>query len=226
MNDILSSLIVVAVTGVVVILIFVLVARQKRQREASLKNMASMNGWTYEAVSEKNLKGYRFRKADWLIEGLTESSTNSSGSESTTTVTSSTRWFSKEARLVGGIVMIGPRQPELNLGGIGAMVMNAALHLMIGDEADIAKGIERVELGSLEVMNRYMVWTNQPETAKELLNMNVENALLNWPPKKVPPVVKYSPAGLEIKVQGSKLYQEDELYALVKLGNVLLDAAR
>ena len=149
MNDIISSLIVVAVTGVVVILIFWLVARQKRQREAVLKNMASMNGWIYETVHEKDLKGYRLRKGDWLIEGLTESTNSSSGSSSTTTVSSMTRWFSKEARLVGGMVMIGPRQPDVNLGEIGSFVMNAALHLMIGNEADIARGIERVELGSL-----------------------------------------------------------------------------
>ena len=56
--------------------------------------------------------------------------------------------------------------------------------------------------------------------------MHVESALLNWPPKKVPPVIKYSPRGLEVKVQGQRLSAEEDLMALVKLGNVLLDAAR
>ena len=226
MDDIVSSLIVVAITGVVVILIFWLVARQKKQREATLKNMASMNGWIYESVNEPSVKGYRLRKGDWLIEGLNEATMTHTENTGSSNVTSMTRWFSKEIRLTDGIILIGPRQPEINLGAMGDFVMNVALQKLLGDEAQNAKGIERVELGSLELMQRYMIWTNQVETAKELLTMNVENALLNWPAKKVPPVIKYSYAGMEIKVQGFRIYDEQELYALIKIGNMLLDAAR
>jgi hypothetical protein len=73
-------------------------------------------------------------------------------------------------------------------------------------------------------MARYMVYTNREETAKKLLDQPLENALLVWP-MKLPPVVKFSPAGIEIKVQGQRLYKEQELVALVKLGNSLLDSA-
>lgn len=226
MDNIVSSLIVVAVTGVVVILIFWLVARQKKQREATLKNMASLNGWIYEPVNEPSIKGYRLRKGDWLVEGLNETTMTHSENTGSSNVTSMTRWFSKEARLTDGIILIGPRQPDINIGGVGDFLLQNALRLMIGEEAVTAKGIERVELGSLELMQRYMIWTNRVEAAKSLLTMNVENALLGWPAKKVPPVIKYSNAGMEIKVQGVRIYDEQELYALMKIGNMLLDAAR
>ena len=157
MDDIVSSLIVVAITGVVVILIFWLVARQKKQREATLKNMASMNGWIYESVNEPSVKGYRLRKGDWLIEGLNEATMTHTENTGSSNVTSMTRWFSKEIRLTDGIILIGPRQPEINLGAMGDFVMNVALQKLLGDEAQNAKGIERVELGSLELMQRYMI---------------------------------------------------------------------
>lgn len=225
MDDIISSLIVIAVTAVVVGLIFWLVARKNRQREAALRQLASLNGWVYEPIKEQYRKGYRLSKGAWNIEAVNTTTSNSPENTGSSTVTSETRWFNNEARLSNGMLLIGPRQPEINLGNVSGFLMQAALQLMIGDEAQDAKGIESIELGSLELMKRYMVWTNQPETAKEFLNMHVESALLNWPPKKVPPVIKYSPRGLEVKVQGQRLSTAEDLTALVKLGNVLLDAA-
>ena len=226
MDDIISSLIVIAVTAVVVALIFWLVARKNRQREAALRQLASLNGWVYEPIKEQYRKGHRLSKGAWSIEAVNTTTSNSPENTGSSTVTSETRWFNNEARFSGGMVLIGPRQPEINLGNVSGFLIQAALQLMIGDEAQDAKGIESVELGSLELMKRYMVWTNQPDTAKEFLNMHVESALLNWPPKKVPPVIKYSPRGLEVKVQGQRLSAAEDLMALVKLGNVLLDAAR
>ncbi|MRS03012.1 hypothetical protein EG832_07285 [bacterium] len=123
-----------------------------------------------------------------------------------------------------GIILIGPHQPEINFGGLGDVVKMVALRLMIGSEFDSAIGIERVELGSLELMAKYMVWTNREETAKRFLDDSLENALRAWP-LKMPPLVKFSPAGLEIKVQGQRFYKEQDIYALVKLGSTALDSA-
>jgi hypothetical protein len=127
-------------------------------------------------------------------------------------------------RMPDGIVLIGPHQPDVNFGGLGEMVKQVALRMMIGSEFDSAIGIERVELGSLELMARYMVWTNREEIAKKLVDQQAEDALRAWP-LKLPPVVKFSPNGLEIKYQGQRLYKEQDLYALVKLGSTLLDSA-
>jgi hypothetical protein len=224
MDNLIPGLIVVVVTGLVVGGIFWLAAHNKKKRDQALQNLASLNGWVYEAVTEKLSSGYRLHKGDWLIEGLNESTSHSSESSSSSSVSSYTRWFSSAARLPDGIVLIGPRQPDVNLAGMGDFLLQAALRLMIGSDADAAQGIQPVELGSLELMRRCMVWTNRAEVAKNLLDSQVETALLNFP-GRLPLVVKFSQAGLEAKVQGVRLYKEQELYALVKLGGALLDAA-
>lgn len=224
MNDLTSGLIVVVCTAVVVGLIFLLVARHNRHREAALRNLASLNGWTFEAISERHTKGVRLRKGEWLIEAVNTSSHGPSDTADSSTVTSLTRWFSDVVRMPDGIVLIGLRQPEIGLANISTFLVQAALGLMIGDEAKNAEGIQQVELGSLELMSRFMVWTNREEAAKKLLDQAVENALLNLP-KRLQSVVKYSPSGLEIKIHGVRLYKEEDLYALVKLGAALLDSA-
>jgi len=222
MSDLYSGLIVIVIVGVIIGLIFILVAAQKKKRVEALRTLASMNGWIYEPVEETLSSGWRLSKGEWMIEALNQTTKNTS--ENSTTVTSQTLWTSKSARLADGIVLIGPHQPEINFGGMGEMMIQMALRLMIGSEADIAVGIQRVELGSLELMARYMVWTNREETAKKLVDDQLENALRAWP-LKMPPVIKFSPKGLEIKVQGSRLAGEQDLLALVKLGNTLLDSA-
>lgn len=224
MSELTSGLIVVAITGVLIGVIFLLVAAQKKKRTATLRHLAGMNGWCYEPVEEQLSSGWRLRKGEWTIEALNLTSKNSSDNSNSSTVNSQTRWLSSAVGMKDGIILIGPHQPEINFGGLGDMMMQMGLRLMIGDEADDAVGIQRVELGSLELMARYMVWTNREEIAKQLIDQQLENGLRAWP-LKLPPVVKFSPAGLEIKLQGLRLYKEQDIYALVKLGNTLLDSA-
>ncbi len=224
MSDLTAGLIVVCVTGLIIGLIFVLVAAQNKKRETGLRNLASLNGWSYESVEDKTSSGWRLRKGEWTIESLNQTTKSSSDNSNSSTVNSMTRWFSDAVRMSDGIVLIGPHQPEINFGGLGDMVKMVALRLMIGSEFDSAIGIERVELGSLELMAKYMVWTNREETAKLFLDQQLENELRAWP-MKLPPVVKFSPAGLEIKMQGMRLSKEQDIYALVKLGGSALDSA-
>lgn len=224
MSDLTSGLIVVAVTGVLIGVIFLLVGAQKKKRAADLRNLASMNGWSYEPVEEQLSSGWRLRKGEWMIEAINQTTKSASDSANSSTVNSLTCWVSDAVHMPDGMVLIGPHQPEVNFGGLGEMVKQVALRMMIGSEFDSAVGIERVELGSLELMSRYMVWTNREEIAKKLVYQQVEDALRAWP-LKLPPVVKFSPAGLEIKVQGQRLYKEQDLYTLVKLGSTLLDSA-
>lgn len=224
MSDLTARLIVVGVTGLIIGLIFVLVAAQKKKRETGLRNLASLNGWSYESVEDKTSSGWRLRKGEWTIESLNQTTKSSSDNSNSSTVNSTTRWFSDAARMPDGIVLIGPHQPEINFGGLGDMVKMVALRLMIGSEFDSAIGIERVELGSLELMAKYMVWTNREEIAKKFLDDSLENALRSWP-LKMPPLVKFSPEGLEIKIQGQRLFKEQDIYALVKLGGSALDSA-
>ena len=224
MGDLIPSLIVIAVTGLVVGLIFYLVHRNKTAKEKAIRDLAAANGWTYEPVVERLASGFRLRKGSWVIEALTISSSNSEAGPGSSTTSSSTRWFSGEPRLSEGMVLIGPRQPEVNLGNVSSFLMQAALRLMIGPDTKDVAGIQQVELGSLALMQRFMVWTNREEAAKKLLSQQVESTLINWS-NKLLPVVKFSPSGLEVSVKEARLCKEADLFALVKLGNALLDAA-
>jgi hypothetical protein len=224
MNDLTTGLIIVVITGLLVGMTFLLVYWNKKQRDIALRSLAGTNGWMVEIVNDRNASGYRLRKGDWMIESLNQTSNSSSDNSNSTTVNSLTRWFSESVRMTDGIVLIGPHQPDIDFAGLGEMVKMVALRIMIGSEFDSAVGIERVELGSLELMARYMVWTNRAEIAKKLVDEPLENALRAWP-LKLPTVIKFSPAGLEIKVQSQRLYKEQDLYALVKLGSTLLDSA-
>ncbi len=222
MSDLTMGIIIVIATVLFVALIFILVAAQKRKRISALRGLASLNGWSFETVEDNNASGWRLRKGEWILEALNQSTKSSS--ENSTTVNSTTRWFSDAMRMPDGIVLIGPHQPEINFGGLGEVVKMVALRLMVGSEFDSAIGIERVELGSLELMAKYMVWTNREERAKKFLDETLENALRAWP-LKMPPLVKFSPAGLEIKIQGQRLFKEQDIYALIKLGSTALDSA-
>ncbi len=224
MDDLIPSLIVIAATALLVGVIFYLVHRNKVAKESAVKTLAAANGWIYEAVTERLSSGFRLRKGNWMIESLTTSSSKPEAGPGSSTTSSSTRWFCSEPRLPDGMVMIGPRQPEVNLGNINSFLMQAALALMIGPDAKDAAGIQQVELGSLALMRRFMVWTNREEAARKLISQQVESALLNWS-NKLLPVVKYSSSGLEVSVKEARLYKEADLYALVKLGNALEDAA-
>lgn len=224
MSDLTSGLIVVAVTAVLIGVIFLLVGAQKKKRISALRHLASMNGWSYEPIEEQLASGWRLRKGEWTIEAINQTTKNSSDSANSSTVNSYTRWFSSSVHLKDGVILIGPHQVEINFGGLGDMMLQMGLRLMIGDEAEDAVGIQRVELGSLELMARYMVWTNREEIAQQLIDQQLENELRAWP-MKLPPVIKFSPKGIEIKVQGMRLYKEQDLFAMVKLGNSLLDSA-
>jgi len=224
MSNLYTGSIVAFITVLLVGMTFILVFWNKKQRETALRSLASKNGWMIEMVKDRNASGYRLRKGEWMIESLDQTSNSSSDNSNSTTVNSLTRWVSKTMRMPDGIVLIGPHLPEISLGDVGDMMIQVALRLMIGSDADIAVGIQRVELGSLELMARYMVWTNREEIAKKLLDQPLENALRAWP-MKMPPVIKFSTSGLEIKIQGPRLYKEQDITALVKLGNTLLDSA-
>lgn len=224
MEDLLPGLIVLGVTLVGVAVIFWLVARNRHQREQRMQALASRQGWFYEKVSERKSSGYRFRKSEWTLSAVNESTTE--GSDTTTSsVASHTVWQSSSVRMPQGIVLIGPRQPAINLGGLNAVLMQTMLQLMIGKDAEDAKDIHEITLGSLALNDRFMVYTNQDEIVKKLIDERVDAALVAFP-GKLPLVARFSPSGLEVKVMGHRLDKEADLLALVKLGNALLESAR
>ena len=91
--------------------------------------------------------------------------------------------------------MIGPKIPQVQLGGFGDMVLQKALRMMLGDEAGQAAGLGEVKVGRGSFGERYSVWATSREAAEKMLTFDLENALLKWQGKELFPVLKFSSAG-------------------------------
>ena len=114
MDDITLSLIVILVTGLVVVLIFIMVRRNRGELEKRLAQMALERGWRLELVKERLAYGQRIHHQDWVIELLTESS-GKPEAEGSSNVAASTLWRAPGS---GSTILIGPRTAQINLGGI------------------------------------------------------------------------------------------------------------
>jgi hypothetical protein len=220
MSDLAGGLLVLLGTAIFIGLIFLVLKKRKTDTTQSIQMLATKKGWRYEKVEERLSSGYRLHGRDWIYEAIKTVSSTSSGTGSSEFSTVS-RWFSKQVFFELGILLIGPKQPNIELGGIGEVLKQTMLRLMIGKEADDASGIEEALIGRMALRERYMVWTNQEEKAREVLNVEVENALILYP-GKIPPVVKFNSDGLEVKVIGPKLEKPEEITGLIAIGEAFL----
>ena len=213
MNDITLSLIVILATGLLVILIFVLVRRNRSVQEKRLAQMALERGWRLELVKEPLSYGQRIHHRDWVIELLTESS-GKPEAEGSSNVTASTVW---KAPVTGSTVLVGPRTTQISLGGLGETITRQLLQMALGEEAE---GLEEVKAGSGEFQKRYMIYAKDPEMVVRLINPFFESTLLNW--SKYAPMVKRTAQGLSVELRNFRLKKPEEIDTLAKLGEFLL----
>jgi len=221
MSDLAGGLLVILGTAIVIGIIFLVVHKRKTDTSQSIQELATKKGWRYEMVDERLSSGYRLHGRDWIFEALSASTSTNSGPGSSE-ISNLSRWFTSQAVFDPGILLIGPKQPNVELGGIGEVIKQTMLRLMIGKDADDALGIEEALIGRMALRERYMVWTNQEENARQVLTVEVENALILYP-GKIPPVVKLNSAGLEVKVISHVLEKPEEIAALIAIGEAFLE---
>jgi len=221
MGDLAGGLLVLLGTAIFIGIIFLVINKRKTDTVQVVQALAARKGWRFEKVSERLASGYRLIGNGWTYEAIKTASSTSSGPGSSEISTVS-RWFTNQVFFDPGILLIGPRQPNVDLGGIGEMLKQTMLRLMIGKEAEDALGIEEALIGRMALRERYMVWTNQEEKAREVLTVEVENALILYP-GKIPPVVKFNSSGLEVKVISHVLEKPEEIAALIAIGEAFLE---
>lgn len=221
MGDLAGGLLVLLGTAIFIGIIFLVINKRKTDTVQVAQALAARKGWRFEKVSERLASGYRLIGNGWTYEAIKTASSTSTGPGSSEISTVS-RWFTNQVFFDPGILLIGPRQPNVDLGGIGEMLKQTMLRLMIGKEAEDALGIEEALIGRMALRERYMVWTNQEEKAREVLTVEVENALILYP-GKIPPVVKFNSSGLEVKVISHVLEKPEELAALIAIGEAFLE---
>lgn len=220
MGDLLVSAIVVIVTGVIVAAIFIITGKKKKEKEAALVQLAQRNGWAYEKVNRAQLAGFILRAADWSLEALVSSSVHTSEAGSSP-VAYNNKWSTDKVTSQEGLVMIGPKIPQVQLGGFGDMVLQKALRMMLGDEAGQAAGLGEVKVGRGSFGERYSVWATSQEAAEKMLTFDLENALLKWQGKELP-VLKFSSAGTQITTRQARIDTVEGVQALVDLGEAVL----
>ena len=221
MSDLCGGLLVILGTLIFIGILVLVVKKRKTDTTQSIQILATKKGWRYEKVGERLSSGYRLHGRDWTFEALSASASTSSGPGSSE-ISNLSRWFTNQVVFDPGILLIGPKQPNVELGGIGEVLKQTMLRLMIGNDADDALGIEEALIGRMALRDRYMVWTNQEENAREVLTVEVENALILYP-GKIPPVVKYNKTGLEVKVISHKLEKPEEIAGIIAVGEAFLE---
>ncbi|HNR02175.1 MAG TPA: hypothetical protein PKK59_06555 [Anaerolineaceae bacterium] len=220
MGDLLVSAIVIVVTAVIVAAIFIITGKKKKEKEAAITQLAQRNGWTYERVNQPQLAGFILRASDWTLESLVSSDPRTSEAGSSP-VAYNNRWYTDRVSSAQGLVMIGPKLPQVQLGAFGDVVLQKALRVMLGDEADQAAGLAEVKVGRGSLAERYSVWSVSQEAAERALTYEVENALLRWKGKELP-VLKFSSAGTQITTRQARLDSVEKIQDVVELGSAVL----
>jgi hypothetical protein len=219
MADLIPSIFVIAGTLLVIGLIFWLTKRNKTKKEQIIRSLALQHGWEYEPVRQPLSWGYKLSSEQWTYEALSKSSVQHSDSGSSN-ISHTTTWHSESSSIKEGMVLVGPRISTANLGSFGTMLAQQAIRLMLGDEAGYSNELTEVQAGRASLRERYMVLARNENDAQQLLGMQVENLLLNWPGKQLPVIIQSS-HGIDVKIQGLRVEKPEEIMAIVKLGNAL-----
>jgi hypothetical protein len=220
MGDVVISWIVIVAVGIAVVAIFVISAKKKTKREKLIQQLAMKNGWQYEKVHRIHQKGFILRGEDWTLEAIA-STTDTPSQKGSSEVSFTNTWRTNCVKSPAGLVLISPKAPVVNLGGIGKMFLQKALRLMIGEEADQAVGLKEVFIGRPSFRDRFSVWATDQENAEKCLTYELENELIAWKMKEIP-VIKFSAGGVKILTRQERMDTPEMVQALVDLGKGLL----
>lgn len=220
MNDLSISIIVILVTGLFTVLVLVLTGRRRKLKTDAIKQMASSRGWRYEPIKDSAHEGFAIQGAEWRFESIT--STNSDHSNNISISDKfPTCWSTESVRSEGGLVLIGPKVPSINIGGLGNFLLQQVLRIFLKDEADQINEIIEVHSDRPALENKYSIWAASEEEALRFLTFNVENSLLNWKLKELP-VVKISRKGTAITMVNGQTQTPEEILAVIDLGLTFL----
>ena len=222
MSDITLSLIVIAVTALVVVVIFLAVGRAKRLKTEAFDLWALENGCVYTPVDERLASGHRVRGPGWSFEALT-TSTGGPEAEGSSNVSSNTYWQSDRSALPAGLLLIGERVAHPALGPLADSLLPPMLKTLLGDKAADVQGLREVSAGSPAFQQLYMVWATDPADAERVLTPRVVSQLMAWP-LIPPPLVRLSPRGCRIDIRNRRIEDVKDLERLITLGKVLMEA--
>lgn len=217
MEDLIASLPVIAVTVVIIILIFWLTNRSKKMKRQAVMNLASKEGWGFEQVRGRLEGGFRLKGHDWTLESISRSTGVQSDSGSSN-IQESTRWMSERAPAADRLIYIGERPAAASARYAGDLIRQA-FQYALGDDA---AGIAEVAAGTGSLRKRYLMMSRKAEDLEYLLTPRLENLLVNYPGSA--PLAKLDGKGITLEYKGRAVEKPEEILAVVRLGEAFLDA--
>jgi hypothetical protein len=198
--------------------------RQERER------VAAERGWQYVSTPERNIQfrisGTSGEGIPWNLETRRKSSSSTSHSSS---ISTSTRWWTEVVTLPNHLVMLGPAQEVPEGLAFGSGLTQLILKVMIGDffgdvGAERLGEVREVDPGSPDLRQHFTVFSTDEEVARQFLNFETESALLDYirqePKKDRYPMVVFWDRQLQVRVQ-SALTDMPTIERLIELGNSL-----
>jgi len=216
MEDLLISLYVIAVTMIVIIVIFVLTKKSKYKKEVLIKQCAESKGWEYSEIRETNAWGTILETPDWRFEIISRS--HDSNTDHSSDIDQKTRWISKNLkRKTENFIIIGPRSTgKLTEKSDHFLIQKAASYFLRED----SNNVHEISMPLREFNQKYMVLTNQVSFASSLISSALQRELLQWDGKKFP-VIKVNKHGISIEIDGVCIDKIDKISDLINMGEIL-----
>jgi hypothetical protein len=217
MSDIVVSIIVVLVTGVVVAGIFWFTNKAKSKNEEALQHMAESHGWNYKKISERLAWGAQISGNNWELTAESRSIGQASDSGSSN-IQQVTRWRSELKAPAVHTIWIGPRLSR-NFAAPGSL--NSSDLGLFGNAATPVTDLQEIDSGIAELKEKYVIMGDPGMDASSLRTSPIPRILLDWP-EKSRPLVKVSSHLIEITIIGFHMEKPEEIEKFVLLGETLI----
>lgn len=213
MSELILNLLVIA--GVIITsgIIFILVHQKRKRERQEIDALAQQNGWLVERIQEPLARGFRLIGPGWVLETVIRSS-GQEAEPGSTNMEQKTTWFSNKPCQP---LLIGPRTTSLDLGPFAEQLMKKIIRDALGREAD---GVREVTIGDTTFEKKYLVLARDESEVEKVLTPAIQTALTTW--QKVLPVIIRTNEGTRIELKGVHLRKNEEIAALVQLGEMFL----
>jgi len=212
MTDVISGIMVAAVTAVVIVAIFFWTGQAKKKRIAALRDLCVQRGWIYRQESGALRHGHRIEGDGWALEAVSRSSGRETAPGSSDWG-HSTIWSANGEDPGRSTFILGSR-----LGGMMdiSRMPAALLSRFLGEEI---AGFQAFSAGE-RLDARYVLFAREKPPAAGLLPARCEELLLAWP-AQFPIVARSSPARLSLQLANKRLEKPGEVARFIELGESL-----
>lgn len=228
MSDITANLIVLAVIGSLIGLLFLYLRMRKKKKQTLLLDFAREKGWQAQVISEPLTSGLRISgsrpKGNWTLESVARSSGTDAGPGSSNVILL-TNWWSNSIEKSNISIVLGPRfssQVGTSFLARGNPLRDATLRLLLGDSASWISTLEAVDAAAFGLGDHFLMLTDRPEEVGTFLKSNLVEALNKFP-RSIQPVIIFGNCRLEMRLNNVRLQEPSELESFINLGSALIE---